>query len=464
MPRKRKPAPAKAHPVPASLSRDPIDDALTRHAAQSKADEAALLADPVFRAAADHGERWKLAQRAAEDATAPFRVELNRLTAEHPTGCDPDSQAFKRIEALAWAVRDAESRAYAEHGFGPATPPRSPAELLARLKSIEHNWLFDLQETANNPRPTDFLWRDAEGLRNRDPFLPELPAKSDAGEERFVALVRWCEGCIAGLTPDGSGRPSGDLINGRINGEIKSGVERLGPVRDRVRALAKPHPWFAGAIVEATVSGFPALHAAFLSAVGGKRPPKPRPDDPPDPWTNDVSELGRFSEEERRTICLFRLGGLADLGAVVRIVPEPSDTGAAANWIERMPALDDDESKGPDPRRFPPALAEEMLRAVEAWAESEAAGSGDAKPKTLPACVALTADHESILAVLGKTPTKCMTVIEVSSVGTIRNRETVGRLLGELAGFGMVDRPHGKRKGYALTDAGRGRLPGASPT
>lgn len=77
---------------------------------------------------------------------------------------------------------------------------------------------------------------------------------------------------------------------------------------------------------------------------------------------------------------------------------------------------------------------------------------------------ALTADHESIMAVLAKSPMKCKTVIEVSSAGTIRNRETVGRLLRELETLGMVYRPYGKRKGYALTDLGRKRLPGASPT
>ncbi|MFN7396395.1 MAG: hypothetical protein ACK5UW_05550 [bacterium] len=90
--------------------------------------------------------------------------------------------------------------------------------------------------------------------------------------------------------------------------------------------------------------------------------------------------------------------------------------------------------------------------------------NSDAKPPDLPAVVALTKDHDSILAVLGKTPTKCKTVIDLASTGPIRNRETVERLLRELAGFGLVDRPHGKRKGYALTDAGRKRLPGATPT
>lgn len=104
-------------------------------------------------------------------------------------------------------------------------------------------------------------------------------------------------------------------------------------------------------------------------------------------------------------------------------------------------------------------------RAAERAAERVARvlGGGDnaeAKPPALHAGVVLTADHESVLAVLGKTPTRCRTVIDVSSAGTIRNRETVGRLLRELAGFGMVDRPHGKQKGYALTDAGRKRLRG----
>ena len=70
----------------------------------------------------------------------------------------------------------------------------------------------------------------------------------------------------------------------------------------------------------------------------------------------------------------------------------------------------------------------------------------------------LTADHETILAVLAKSPSKCKTVIDIAGTGPIRNRETVGRLLTELAGFGLVNRPHGKRKGYALTPDGLKRL------
>lgn len=109
----------------------------------------------------------------------------------------------------------------------------------------------------------------------------------------------------------------------------------------------------------------------------------------------------------------------------------------------------------------PGAIARAAKRADEGVARVFGGGdNAEAKPPHLPAGVALTADHESVLAVLGKTPTRCRTVIDISSAGTIRNRETVGRLLGELAGFGMVDRPHGKRKGYALTDAGRKRLRG----
>ena len=103
---------------------------------------------------------------------------------------------------------------------------------------------------------------------------------------------------------------------------------------------------------------------------------------------------------------------------------------------------------GVQPRVPPVSVSSELVARLETLAAA-------VDPHALPASVALTADHECILAELNKSPTKCKAVLDVSSASTICNRETVGRLLGELAGFGMVERPHGKHKGYALTDAGR---------
>ncbi len=70
----------------------------------------------------------------------------------------------------------------------------------------------------------------------------------------------------------------------------------------------------------------------------------------------------------------------------------------------------------------------------------------------------LTKDHETILVEMLKTPARCRTVLDMAGPGKpIRNRETVGRLLRELMRCGLVHRPHGTHKGYALTDDGRAR-------
>jgi DNA-binding IscR family transcriptional regulator len=74
---------------------------------------------------------------------------------------------------------------------------------------------------------------------------------------------------------------------------------------------------------------------------------------------------------------------------------------------------------------------------------------------------ALTPDHEAILRAMGTRPTKCWIVSELLGSPS-RNRETVGRLLRELKDMGLVHRPHGVKKGYALTEAGRKWLSGAS--
>jgi hypothetical protein len=69
----------------------------------------------------------------------------------------------------------------------------------------------------------------------------------------------------------------------------------------------------------------------------------------------------------------------------------------------------------------------------------------------------LTADHETILRELSRQSGSCKTVVALAGAGPIRNRETVGRLMRELMDAGYVALPHGKRKGYALTEPGRER-------
>jgi hypothetical protein len=109
-------------------------------------------------------------------------------------------------------------------------------------------------------------------------------------------------------------------------------------------------------------------------------------------------------------------------------------------------------------------VASASARSEEAESKVKPTQAGGAHAAPVDTGPVLAADHESILAVLGKNAKKCMNVLEVSSAGKIRNRETVGNLLKALAAMGLVHRPYGKRKGYALTDAGRQRVNTAPPT
>ncbi len=113
------------------------------------------------------------------------------------------------------------------------------------------------------------------------------------------------------------------------------------------------------------------------------------------------------------------------------------------------------------------AAREALLAVATANTTDSAVLSGSVRPDSTATPsqptegpIALTADHYTILSVLAKSPGKCKPVVEVAGAGQIRNRETAGRLLSELAGFGLVHRPHGKRKGYALTSEGLKRCSG----
>lgn len=195
------------------------------------------------------------------------------------------------------------------------------------------------------------------------------PTGGAAWSRKLWMVLRYAErslGITNSFKHDNAGSGAGPAS---INGEINGDVGRLLQVQRRVRILATERPWLADAIRAATLHGFPTLHAAYLAKVGGRRPPTRRPGDPPDPWSNDVAELREFGDDERSTIRLFRLGGLADLNLEDPIVPEPQDAGlaAAASWNERLPAMREDEGQGPDPAKFPSALAEAMLDSVERW-------------------------------------------------------------------------------------------------
>lgn len=305
----------------------------------------------------------------------------------------------------------------------------------------------------------------------------------------------------------------------------RSSVEdtnRLLSVQARVRSLIHAH----SGLREAMKTAWPQflelmrIHlrdkwsASQGQTSGGDEPKVDSPRDlAPDPRELGRATLRRFSDPDRRTIVLTRLAWLADVGEPLPIIEEVTRTGDPEDFVIQyvselavtpVEGVGDSamELGAPRPYHFAPSVAEAFLRHLEGWvargdfepqcgaaekststgshvaAQSGAAqeaGSGEEQPgggkgKELLSspsqgrAIALTPDHESILLVLGRTPTRCLPVIDLASAGAIRNRETVGRLLGELARFGLVERPYGRRKGYALTDAGRKRLPGATPT
>jgi hypothetical protein len=81
-------------------------------------------------------------------------------------------------------------------------------------------------------------------------------------------------------------------------------------------------------------------------------------------------DMDRFSDSEYKTIVLYLLGGLADIGALRSIIPQPEETGDMVQdlppyllWRGRFLGDDPDELS---PSRFPPEAAEEMLAFAKA--------------------------------------------------------------------------------------------------
>jgi hypothetical protein len=162
-------------------------------------------------------------------------------------------------------------------------------------------------------------------------------------------------------------------------------------VQAKVRELSRAHEWFAEAIRQATLD-FDTLERRYskMRTDWVKRRNAPGKQ-PPSAYTLLPAELARFSDEEYRTIALFRLGGVADHDNDRPIVPAHVGTGGAferalALSMERVRLTPPEEpsSEGarlaevlaPDHGAFTIEVAERMLAYVEKWVTGEIAKKG----------------------------------------------------------------------------------------
>ena len=110
-----------------------------------------------------------------------------------------------------------------------------------------------------------------------------------------------------------------------------------------------------------------------------------RPSDwrmPPDPGSLKREDMERFTDpEDYKTIVLYHLGGLADIGALRPIIPQPEETGDITEdrpsywlWMGRFLGDDPDELSS---SKFDPDNAEEMLAQAEAWFCGESDSDND---------------------------------------------------------------------------------------
>jgi hypothetical protein len=104
--------------------------------------------------------------------------------------------------------------------------------------------------------------------------------------------------------------------------------------------------------------------------------------------------LAAFSAEEKETICLFRLGGLVDAGALEPLIPKPEARLDDASWLvwhNRIPIRQHDVAV-PElwPVKLPPSDAAEMLRFLRGRVPAQVArDKGAPPPVKLPETVVL---------------------------------------------------------------------------
>jgi predicted transcriptional regulator len=89
--------------------------------------------------------------------------------------------------------------------------------------------------------------------------------------------------------------------------------------------------------------------------------------------------------------------------------------------------------------------------------EVVAPDDGDCRPVTAhpgEGGLTLTRQEVDVMASMVKSPAEAMLLLEVAA-GSGYSRNTTRKYLSRLLDAGLVHRPHGPRKGYAVTDAGR---------
>lgn len=143
-----------------------------------------------------------------------------------------------------------------------------------------------------------------------------------------------------------------------------------------------------------------------------------------DQWERLLSRAG-LSPQEVSDV----LAGIPDIDSIISHVE---------GYLDRVRV----DSGRSDPRPSPTERLKEPL----------GARAGDIGEGKAPASV--TRDQALILRALRKAPHRCLLLPDLMAMSGLKNRETVGRLVKELMGAGLVHRPHGERKGCSLTAAG----------
>jgi hypothetical protein len=293
---------------------------------------------------------------------------------------------------------------------------RTDANELARLQAVqarvrtlvrEHRWFGDAIRAAFDDHATlvECFATEVSAMRDRERRLARklledgrlFDTKARDNSLCLVVKIRGlCPVALAGCL--GKYGPS-DTMPRKLEQEgaaaALAALDRDAICQDR-RLPAKTREKIAAEYRAALAA---KTHVGFVWTIAVSRPAGWR--EPADPRSVNRSDLTRFVEADYRTIVLHRLGGLADVGALRPIVPQPTDTGdvvrdvnADLEWSARLPIEDDrgDPFQAPlSAGAFPADVAEQMLQDVEAWGKTEAArrdeslkGSGQSGSQELP--------------------------------------------------------------------------------